>query len=300
MTSDWAARERARIAGRDSTDQHTRQFSIGEYGIRLLTELMEGSIEVNNTLVDELSDRMVQSGSPLKDSWNDFLLLIFSAAMSTSSDRSHHHLVDLVFALAHRHERPATVDATDNMTGTSEVASLFSSLTGFGWIARDYWNGPGTFLHAYGTPDAAQRASVNLNRFMAHLSCQQRKTPVEPLREWVEDFGLWTITDGLEEPAGIREHAEEATAWLIIAGIDIYNDPTWGRRDGKRRTGIPLRQGRLWSARQAEGSTQEMRWDFWKDRLLEIAGDLSKDESVRNVAREAEQVMREIETSAQV
>ena len=52
----------------------------------------------------------------------------------------------------------------------------------------------------YETPEAAVQAWVNLNRFVAHLSVQQRLTPVEPFQdgEWLEDFGMWTITLGLE------------------------------------------------------------------------------------------------------
>lgn len=139
---------------------------------------------------------------------------------------------------------------------------------------------------------------MNLNQFMAHLSCQQRKTPVDPLNEWVEDFGLWTITDGLESPTGIKEHAEAATAWLIVAGADIHTDPAWGRRDGNKRPGVPLRTGPLWTKRLADGDTQEMRWGFWKGRLHELANDETLDRTIRDSSRKAEQAMNEVELSA--
>jgi hypothetical protein len=157
------------------------------------------------------------------------------------------------------------------------------------------FKGPKGFADLYGNAETGQRLWVNLNRFMAHLSCQQRRTPVEPLHEWVEDFGLWNITDGLEDKAGSQENGEAAALWLIIAGPDIYNDRAWGKRDGNTSPGIHLRQGRLWSSRLEDGATQEMRWAFWKERLLELASDEYLDVSTRETAKQAEQAMGEIQ-----
>lgn len=42
-----------------------------------------------------------------------------------------------------------------------------------------------------------------------------------------------------------------------------------------------------------------MRWEFWRERLYDIAGDESLDESTRETAREAERVMGGIETASQ-
>jgi hypothetical protein len=143
----------------------------------------------------------------------------------------------------------------------------------------------------------ALRAWVNLNRFVAHLSVQQRLTPVEPFQDgaWLEDFGMWTITLGLE----YRRHPdymEAAWAWLEIAGHDIKNDLKWGRRDGEWVEGLypSVRVGPLWTARWEEGATVEMRWDFWVERLGEISRDLKVDTLIREKAAEAERVVREI------
>ena len=146
-------------------------------------------------------------------------------------------------------------------------------------------------MPTYGTQEAAQRAWVNLNRFAAHLSCQQRRTPVEKFQKWLEDFGLWTITDGLEYRKGARDYGEPAAVWLIIAGSDICNDPTWGKRDGNVASEMPLREGPLWSNRLAAGATPEMRWGFWAVRLLEIASDESLEVSTREAAQQAVRVM---------
>jgi len=66
-----------------------------------------------------------------------------------------------------------------------------------------------------------------MNRFMAHISRQQRLTPVQPLPERIEDFGLWTIADDLET-ADTRDYGEAAAVWLLIAGDDIHGDLRWG------------------------------------------------------------------------
>ncbi|KAL7620464.1 hypothetical protein AAE478_009459 [Parahypoxylon ruwenzoriense] len=299
MSLDWANHEREwiRQVGLNNTGQATQPSTFQEFGIRLLTQLMGGSIHVTDALADEVIHQILQSGKPLRDTWDDFLHLIFSAATSTSNDDSHKRLVDLLFALARYQDGQAKDKPADGGTGLDEASSLASDLTAFGWMARDYWNGPKTFLHSCKSPDAAQRAWVNLNRFMAHLSRQQRLSPVEPLREWVEDFGLWTITDGIEDPEGGREYAEAAAAWLTIACRDIYSDPAWGRRDGHESPGIPLRVGNLWTARQAEGATPQMRWDFWKARLGEIADDDAFDALIRDSARQARQTMSHAESS---
>lgn len=131
---------------------------------------------------------------------------------------------------------------------------------------------------------------------MAHLSRQQRRTPIEPLDAWLEDFGLWNIASGLEEETTYREYAEAAAVWLIIAGSDIYSDPAWGKRDGNPSPGIPIRDGTIWSTRLAAGETQEMRWKFWKERLLRIDSDESLYVSTREAARQAERAMCSIES----
>jgi len=125
---------------------------------------------------------------------------------------------------------------------------------------------------------------------MTQVSHQQCLTPVEPLREWVEEFGHWTISDGLENPglASSRQYAAAAAAWLLVAGSDIHSDATWGRG------GIVVHNGKLWQKKLAAGRRQETRWGFWKERLLEISGDDSYDEATREAVKQAEQSMNKI------
>ncbi|KAI1098719.1 hypothetical protein F4804DRAFT_350117 [Jackrogersella minutella] len=298
MSSKWASCEREWIQKTtlNNTGNIARPSVTQEYGIQLITEILNGSKYLDNGVADEITSRMIRSGQPLKEAWDEFLLLIFSAAMSTSNDDSQKNLTKLVSVLAHHGETQPIGNVVENESDVAEVGTLLSSLAGFGWIARDYWNGPMSLLHRYGTPNASQRAWVNLNRFMAHLSCQDRRIPMEPLHGWVEDFGLWTIADGLEDPAGMEEHAEAAAAWLVIAGTYIYNDPIWGHRDGSTSLGVPLREGRLWRDSRAAGSIQGLRCNFWKYRLQTLVDDEASDASVRDLAKDAIQAMEKLES----
>ena len=126
---------------------------------------------------------------------------------------------------------------------------------------------------------------------MAHLSHQQRLTPIEPLKDRVEDFGLWNIADGLEDEGGSKENRESAAVWLTIAGKDVHSDLMWGKRDGNPSEGIPVCEGELWATKLAAGSTQGERWGFWKEQLVKISGDASLDTSTREAAKETEKAM---------
>ncbi|KAI1440734.1 hypothetical protein F5Y02DRAFT_401948 [Annulohypoxylon stygium] len=297
MSSDWANSERESIrkTSAHNTGQMSQPSDLEEYGIQLISKIIDGSQDINDEIVREISDQIVKSGQPLNDAWEEFYPLIFSAAMSTSDDQSQKNLASLVLAIAHYKDRqPST---SEDETDTSKIGDLFSNLTGFGWMARDYWNGPKILIPAYGSHEASQKAWVNLSRFMAHLSCEQRKNPAEPLQKWVEDFGLWTITDGLEDQEGVKEWAEAAAVWLLIAGRDIYKDPSWGRRDGNQSPGIPLREGPLWSDRLTNEVTQESRWEFWKSRLQDLTvQDLSV--TAKSAVREALEAMKRYESSS--
>ena len=133
---------------------------------------------------------------------------------------------------------------------------------------------------------------------MAHVSRRQRREPIEQLEGWVEMFGRWSLVFGLESPDKVlsRQWAAASAAWLIVAGADIYADTSWGHLDGKP---TPLddtvMKGKLWAKRLYSGATVEMRWDFWKERLQEIAGDESYDEFTREAVKEAEVAMRNLE-----
>jgi hypothetical protein len=158
-------------------------------------------------------------------------------------------------------------------------------------------SGPNNFVPIYGSKEAAQHAWVNLNRFFAHISHQQRLTPIPQLKDWIEDYGLWNISDGLEvaDLEAIKENGESAAVWLEIAGRDIYKDGKWGKRDGKPEEGIPKRGNELWDKYLKEGGVYEKRWDFWRQRLLEIAGEEGLDRQIREAAEKAARVMGGIE-----
>ena len=139
--------------------------------------------------------------------------------------------------------------------------------------------------------DEAQKAWVNLNRFMAHVSHQQRLTPVKPLQVWPEEFGTWTIADGLENPdlEASKYYVAAAAEWLLVAGSDIHGDEMWGQR------GLHPLRGKLWEkGRRAADRTHEKRWGFWRERLLEIAGDGGFDEGTREAAKQVEEAMSKI------
>jgi hypothetical protein len=164
-------------------------------------------------------------------------------------------------------------------------------------LANISLSGPNNLVPIYGSKEATQRAWVNLNRFFAHISHQQRLHPIPQLKDWIEDYGLWNISDGLEvaDLEAIKENGESAAVWLEIAGRDIYKDEKWGKRDGKPEEGIPKRGNELWDAYLREGGVYEGRWDFWRQRLLEIAGEEGLDKQIREAAEKAARVMGEIE-----
>ncbi|KAE9378701.1 hypothetical protein N431DRAFT_450646 [Stipitochalara longipes BDJ] len=272
MTSDWTTTEYEKIRKQilNNTGQEGEPSAFQEYVISLLSSLMQGSLLPNDSTLEELAQQIFKSGKPRADAWHDFLNLLYSAVMSTSSDSLHQHLVPFVFALANFDESKHVSSSSSAETYAPEAEGNFN-MQEFGWIARDLWNGPQGFTHVYESREAAQRAWVNLNRFMAHMSVQQRLTPVESFEHWLEDFGLWTISDGLEARDGALEYGEPASVWLVIAGSDIHGDSAWGSRNGNPLPGIPLRQGEIWENRLEEGATQAMRWEFWKERLGEIA-----------------------------
>jgi hypothetical protein len=299
MTSEWAATECEKIKKQilNNTGQEGEASELQKYAITLLSSLMLGSRLPNDSTLEELAQQILKSGQSREDAWHDFLNLLYSAAMSTSNDSLHQHLVSFVFALAN-------FDPSKHVSG--ETHAPFN-MQEFGWMARDLWNGitlfpaelvfkltfqgPQRFIHVYESREAAQRAWVNLNRFVAHISVQQRVTPTESFKQWLEDFGLWIISDGLEVENGAGEYGETAAVWLIIAGSDIHGDLVWGGRNGSPSPGIPLRQGELWENRLEEGATQAMRWEFWKERLSEIAGNGELDTSTTETMRLAELAM---------
>ncbi|CZR62690.1 uncharacterized protein PAC_12587 [Phialocephala subalpina] len=297
MSWDWADTQRELIKTNVLSNSGVAGESpdFQEFSISFLDDLLRGSSNLNHEVIEKIAHQLVASGQSLENAWYHFSNLIYSAAMSTSSDSSHQRLVELIFAFANFESQGSDGNEADD----PEVVSTFKELKGFGWIARDLWNGPSNFIREYGTGEAAIQAWVNLNRFVAHLSVQQRLTPVEPLQDWLEDFGLWTISDGLEFRKGGREYGEAAAAWLVIAGSDIWLDPTWGKRDGNPGPGIPVRVGGIWSYRLENGATHDMRWDFWRERLLDIASDESLDESTRETMRQAERATEGIEASSQ-
>lgn len=117
------------------------------------------------------------------------------------------------------------------------------------------------------------------------------------MQGWLEDFGLWTISDGLEDPSMAAEHAGPAAAWLIVAGRDIRQDPAWGCRDGNHPLSMPLREAPLWTKKLATGASQDGRWAFWEERLRDIAGTESLDAELRDSAGRAVEAMEAIDSS---
>lgn len=148
------------------------------------------------------------------------------------------------------------------------------------------------------SPEAARLAWTNINAFLAQLSRVQRDTPGEPFALWLDDFGLWTITDGLESVNGIEDHTRAATRWFLILGDIIHSDATWGGREGPAKgpgRPSPLRGGPLWRAEISRGASQSERWGFWKQRLGKIAEDKAIGRETREIAAETARHMAQVE-----
>jgi hypothetical protein len=136
-TKDWATKEREMLE-RDvlintGNPKFTSQFQ--EYAISLLTKVMQGSVLQNVT--EDIAHQILISQRSPEDEWYTFCNLIFGAAMSTSENSVHKRLGELVFALAN-HKATDTENPSEK---EEKIAKFFSTLHGFGWIARDLWNG---------------------------------------------------------------------------------------------------------------------------------------------------------------
>jgi hypothetical protein len=134
---DWATKERE-LLERDvlnniGNPEFTCQFQ--EYTISLLTKVMQGSVLQNVT--EDIAHQILISQRSPEDEWYTFCNLIFGAAMSTFENSVHKRLGELVFALAN-HKATDTGNPSEK---EEKIAKFFSTLYGFGWIARDLWNG---------------------------------------------------------------------------------------------------------------------------------------------------------------
>jgi hypothetical protein len=137
MSSDWATKERAFLE-RDilinaGNPEFTSQFQ--EYAISLIDRVMQGSVLQNVT--EDIAHQILISRRSPGDEWDTFCNLIYGAAMLTSENIVHKRLGELVFALAN-HKASNTENPSEK---EEKIAKDFSTLQGFGWIARDLWNG---------------------------------------------------------------------------------------------------------------------------------------------------------------
>lgn len=135
MPSDWAIKERKQIPTNvlNNTGIAGESAAFQEDCISFVDDLMQSYLLLDDAAIEVTANQLVGSGQSLEDAWYWFSNLIFSAAMSTTSDSSHRRLVDFIFALANS-------DLEKNKY-SSEVASTLKDPRGFAWIARDLWNG---------------------------------------------------------------------------------------------------------------------------------------------------------------
>ena len=137
MSSDWATKEREMlerdVLNNTGNPEFTSQFQ--EFTISLLTKVMQGSALQNVT--EDIAHQILISQRSPEDEWYTFCNLIFGAAMSTFENSVHKRLGELVFALAN-HQATDTESPSEK---EEKIAKFFSTLHGFGWIARDLWNG---------------------------------------------------------------------------------------------------------------------------------------------------------------
>jgi hypothetical protein len=137
MSSDWATKERAflekNILINAGNPGFTSQFQ--EFAISLIDRVMQGSVLQNVT--EDIAHQILISPRSLEDEWDTFCNLIYGAGMSTSENIVHKRLGELVFALANH----KASDMENSSEKEKKIAKDISTLHGFGWIARDLWNG---------------------------------------------------------------------------------------------------------------------------------------------------------------
>lgn len=167
---------------------------------------------------------------------------------------------------------------------------VWKDLPMLGWRFHDEWN---AFVPP-GPPECRQSAIsdiINRGTFTALLMATE-----EPVfaYSW---FALITLRDALETPP--NELSEEdplealipaAAEWISILGVEIYD---WDEAFCGSVGNAPGRGGPLWKGKH--GFCKE-RWELWRERFGEVArmeGEIG--DKVRMIARDAVQIMREIE-----
>ncbi|KAK0742687.1 hypothetical protein B0T18DRAFT_447601 [Schizothecium vesticola] len=173
MLSEWVTHQRARIVQTNlhNIGEPTPPTSYQDFSIATLSTISTADIP---TLTTAIASWLTSTGPQAPDAWYTFHSLLLSLAQSTSSPAIHQELASLTVSLA------------QTTTPVPEVTRLLTALDGFGWAVRDLWNGPKALLADEAFPDEARRAWVNLNRFMACLSVQDRRTPAEALIETID------------------------------------------------------------------------------------------------------------------
>jgi hypothetical protein len=137
MSSDWATKQREMVERDILSNTGNPEFAcrFQEYTISLLSKVMQGSALQNVT--EDIAHQILISPRSPDDEWDTLCNLIFGAAMSTFENSVHKRLGELVFALAN-HKATDTENPSEKK---EKIAKFFSTLHGFGWIARDLWNG---------------------------------------------------------------------------------------------------------------------------------------------------------------
>ncbi|PKX89029.1 DUF3632 domain-containing protein [Aspergillus novofumigatus IBT 16806] len=156
------------------------------------------------------------------------------------------------------------------------------------WEIRRHWD---YSVPAPGTKKPEERENaisrmVSVNRFLALLIATE-----EPIFEWGLLFALATLRMALETP---WEHMAPGIPWWLwieVLGAEIYE---WDEEyESGRLIGAPGSGGPLWKGKHG---FCKGRWKLWRDRFGEAARKEDESEHVRRAAREAELMMKEIET----
>jgi hypothetical protein len=163
---------------------------------------------------------------------------------------------------------------------------VWKDLPMLGWQFREEWNA----TIPAGQPD--ERASaisrmINRDRFAALLMATR-----EPVFNY-SWFALITFREALEgsadqEAGQLDGLIPAAAAWIQVLGAEIYG---WTEDFGRKGKGGPL-----WSGK--EGFCVE-RWQFWRERLGEMAKKEQFDDKTRSAAVDAGQMMQRIESLSQ-
>ncbi|KAI1104870.1 hypothetical protein F4804DRAFT_331852 [Jackrogersella minutella] len=286
-------------------------YSTGDYGRRVYAEEMTARDQRTYHSAEEAlemwgPEQDIRPPSPSTSSlpstegqlWELWYAILHAARRIPWTDAAgQERLLALVQALKARADPPLPADATVPLRNhwVWESGALWSEATLLGPSARECWN-DGCGCAAGWTP-VERRAWANINAFAARLTAAGTADFAR--------YGSWALSAALEcRPGSTASHhlappevqstllVTLAAVWVQIAGRRM-----WGQRaDGgvKREAGVEValgaREKKLpWRARGLGDEVMfcSARWEFWRRRFAQEAGNEVLGDEVRGMAGEA-------------